>query len=75
MNITVMGSGVFGFAIALKILQNGHNVTLWTSNKEKEEELKKGKEIIEGIKIPKNMKITSSYEKAIKNADIIFLSS
>lgn len=73
MNITVMGSGVFGFAIALKILQNGHNVTLWTSNKEKEEELKKDKQIIGGIKIPKNMKITSSYEKAIKNADIIFL--
>lgn len=68
-----MGSGVFGFAIALKILQNGHNVTLWTSNKEKEEELKKGKQIINGIKTPKNIVITSSYEKAIKNADVIFL--
>ena len=74
MNVTVVGSGVFGFSIALNTLKNGCPTTLLCSNKEKENKLKNNEiEIIKGIKIPSNMIITSDYENAIKNADVIFI--
>lgn len=69
-----MGSGAFGFAIALMLKKNNNNVTIWCSTKEKADELNKHEsEIIPGIKIPKDLKFTNSYEEAIKNKDLIFL--
>lgn len=74
MKISVIGAGSFGFAIALMLQKNGNEVIMWSSTKEKAEELNKHEEeIIPGIKIPKEITFTSSYEEAIKNADIIFL--
>ncbi len=74
MNVTVVGSGVFGFSIALNTLKNGYSTTLLCSNKEKEDKLKSEKlEIIKGISIPNDMIITSDYEKGILNADVIFI--
>lgn len=74
MNVTVVGSGVFGLGIALNLNKNGHKVTLLCSSKEKSEKLKnKEITIIDKVNIPETINITSSYEKAIKNADIVFI--
>ena len=72
MNVTVMGSGAFGFAIAEMLKKNGNKVTIWTHNKEKNRELKSGKyEIIPGFKVSKDYIITSSVKEALDKANIL----
>lgn len=74
MNITVMGSGAFGFAIALMLHKNGNKITVWSSTEEKAQKLNnKEEEIIKGVTIPEDIIFTASYEEAVKNADVIFL--
>ena len=35
MNVTVVGSGGWGTALAIHLCKNGHRVTLWSHNPEK----------------------------------------
>ena len=41
MRCVVIGSGAFGFAIAVNLLKNGNDVTVWCSSKDKLNEIKK----------------------------------
>ena len=72
MRCVVIGSGAFGFAIAVNLLKNGNDVTVWCSSKDKLNEIKSGKEIIPGIKIPTKMKFTDSIKDAVIDADVIY---
>ena len=61
MKITVLGSGGWGTALALVLLENGHDVTLWSYS---EEELKVIREtgenpLLKGVEIPKELKLTN----------------
>ena len=47
MRCVVIGSGAFGFAIAVNLLKNGNDVTVWCSSKDKLNEIHCGKEILE----------------------------
>ncbi len=74
MNISVIGSGAFGFAIALMLHKNGHKVTMWCSTKESALDLTNRQlELIPGISIPDGIKFTNDYEEAVKNSKIIFM--
>lgn len=74
MNITIMGSGAFGFAIAMMLRKNGHNIKMWSHSEEQVRDLQNGKlELIPGIKIPKDINFTSSYEESLVNCDIVFI--
>ena len=73
MRCVVIGSGAFGFAIAVNLLKNGNDVTVWCSSKDKLNEIKSGKEIIPGIKTPTEMKFTDSIKDAVIDADVIYL--
>lgn len=73
MKCVVIGSGAFGFAIAVNLFKNGNNVTVWCSSKEKLNEIQNGKEIIPGIKTPIEMKFTDSIKDAVIDADVIYL--
>ena len=44
MRCVVIGSGAFGFAIAVNLLKNGNDVTVWCSSKDKLNEIIKEKE-------------------------------
>ena len=44
MKITVVGSGGWGTALALLLVENGHDVTLWSHRPEKAEELRRTRE-------------------------------
>lgn len=73
--ISVIGSGGWGTAISCLLLKNGHDVTLWSYQKEESDNLKKYKEnkpFLPGIILPDGMKFTSDLEKAA-DADIIFV--
>lgn len=74
MNVTVIGSGSFGFSIALMLLKNNNNVTMWTSTKEKLNKIKNDNyEIIPGIKVPKSIKFTNDIKEAVNDAQIIYI--
>lgn len=74
MKTTVIGSGVFGFAIAKMLHKNGNDVTVWCSDEATALNLQnKTSELIPGIKIPNDLKFTTSYEEAIKDAKIVYI--
>ena len=73
-NVTVIGSGAFGFAIAMMLHKNGNKITIWTHSTEQAKKLGNGKEeIIPGVKIPKGFKFTASYEEALKDSQMVFI--
>ncbi|MDD2505515.1 MAG: NAD(P)H-dependent glycerol-3-phosphate dehydrogenase [Bacilli bacterium] len=74
MNVTVIGSGAFGFSIAMMLRKNGNKVTMWTHCDKQKEIYNKGKaEIIPGVKIPKDISFTSSYKEALSKTNIVFI--
>ena len=79
MKIALIGTGVYGLAIAMAISKNYKDITMWTESDERYEKYindgKVLKDIIPGLDAPKNIKLTVSYEKAVKDADIVFITS
>ena len=52
MKISVVGSGGWGTALALLLVENGHDVTLWSHRPEKAEELRRTRV---SVSIPTNL--------------------
>lgn len=72
-NITVIGAGGWGTALAITFSEK-NNVVLWTRFKDHENSLKLKHENIDylpGVKIPENIIITSDLDYALKNSDIV----
>lgn len=73
LNITVLGAGGFGLALAIIMNKQGHNVTVW-SKLENEiiqlEKYREHKQKLPGVKIPESIKLTTEYD-AIKTSDMI----
>jgi len=69
MKTTVFGSGSWGTAIALLLNNNGYDVTLWTKFEEEKSILiqKHENPLLSGIKIPKEIHITSDIDEAAEN--------
>lgn len=65
MRITVVGSGGWGTALALLLVENGHEVTLWSHTPEKTKLLEETREnpMLRGVPLPKEMKLTSDLEE------------
>jgi len=62
MKTTVIGSGLYGQAMAKLLLYNENDVTIWTHEKD-----------IKVVDVPEGAKITNSYEEAIKGAKLIYV--
>lgn len=76
-NICILGSGSWGTAVALLAHDNGHNVTVWSFTDEECNELlntRENKRCLPGIKIPKEINITSDIN-CCKNQDIIVIAT
>lgn len=77
MNITIIGLGLYGMSMAHALSQNKNNrITIWS---ESEENIKKtaGKKIagLNNITLDNNIKYTTSYEEALKDAELVFIMS
>ncbi len=75
--ISVVGSGSWGTAIAVMLLKNSHDVTLWSFFEEESEELRKNREnkrFLPGIKLDEAMTLTSDISDC-KGSDIIVMAS
>lgn len=75
-NVGVMGAGSWGTALSVLLHDNGHQVTIWSIDKEevkmldeKREHLKK----LPGVKLSTDMVITNDLEEGIKGKDFLVL--
>ena len=61
MKIAVMGSGGWGTALALVLLENGHDVTLWSYTEAESAVLRERREnpMLKGVSLPEGLKLTS----------------
>lgn len=74
-SLSVLGSGAWGTALALLLMRNRHEVTLWASSEEKAEELRRTGETpaLPGIRLPDGLRYTASLKEAAASAEgIIF---
>ncbi len=60
MKITVVGSGGWGTALALLLVENGHDVTLWSHTPAKAAALEETRKnpMLKGVSLPPEMKFT-----------------
>ncbi|MBR2345116.1 MAG: NAD(P)-dependent glycerol-3-phosphate dehydrogenase [Lentisphaeria bacterium] len=78
MKVTVIGDGAWGTALALNMLINRHDVTLWGAFPEYLEEMKKRKEnfkFLPGVSLPDELHLDSILEHAVSDADILLLAT
>lgn len=78
MKVALIGTGMYGLAIALEINKNVKNIAMWTESEERYNDYKENGRIVNivtDIEVPKNIKLTMDYEKAVNSADVVFITS
>ncbi len=75
MKISVLGSGSWGTALAMVLNKNKNDVTLWSyfENEIKELDEKRESKLLEGVKIPREIKMTSSLDEATDGAEMLVI--
>ena len=74
MKIAVMGSGGWGTALALVLLENGHEVTLWSYAEEESRVLRESGEnpMLKGVPLPAALGLTSD-QNCVKDCGVVVL--
>ncbi len=75
-NISVLGAGGWGIAIAVLLNNNGHNVTIWSALQKEVDMLSSKREnevSLPGITVSEKIKVTADLKEAITEKDIIIL--
>ena len=78
MKVSLIGCGAYGIAMAMMLNKNNDDIVMWTESEDKYNKyLEDGciKDIIPGLECPKNIRLTKSYEEAVKGRDVIFIMS
>ena len=74
--VAVLGDGGWGTALALVNLRRGNEVMMWSAFADYAEVLREEHENVKflpGVKLPKNLKITSSLKEAVDFGDVLVL--
>lgn len=76
MKVTVLGSGAWGTALALALLENGHDVTLWSFLEEECKVLRETGEnpMLKGVPLPKELKLTTDMN-AVKGCGAVVVAT
>jgi len=74
--ITVLGSGAWGTALAMLLLENGSDVTLWSYTEEESAVLRETGEnpMLKGVPLPKELKLTTDMA-AVKGCGLVVLAT
>ena len=74
MKITVLGSGGWGTALALLLLDNGNDATLWSHREDGAAELRRKREnpLLKGVALPEALGISSSLE-GVKESGLVVM--
>ena len=77
MNITILGTGAYGIALALKFHNVKNNkVKMWTKFKDEKESILKNRineKVLAGVKLPLDIEVTDDLEKAVSSANLIVI--
>ena len=76
MRISVLGSGGWGTALALVLLDNGHDVTLWSYTQEESDVLAAQREnpLLKGVPLPQELKLTAALD-CVKGCGAVVLAT
>ena len=76
MKITVLGSGGWGTALALLLVDNGNDVTLWSYSRERSELLERTRENprLAGVALPEALKLSAELD-SVAESEIVVMSS
>ena len=75
-NITLLGGGSWGTALAKLLSENGHKVTVWLRDENQCQTLRTervNKKYLPKVQIPENIVFTSDINEAVKDARILLL--
>ncbi len=78
MRVTVIGDGAWGTALALNMLLNGHEVTMWGAFPEYLAEMDRRREnfkFLPGVVLPEALKFSPDIPDAVANADMLLLAT
>lgn len=72
-NVTVIGSGSWGVALAIHLAKKGHNIKVWSFDKEEADiiNMQRKCKFLPGIDLPENIECFTDMETAVKGSDII----
>ncbi len=76
MNVTVIGTGGWGTALAVLLHGNGHRVTLWGRLPEEVDPIlahRENKLLLPGVKIPEAITVTLDSAAALRGAELVVL--
>jgi len=75
--VTVLGDGGWGTALALTILKNNTDVTLWGAFADNIEAIRSTRvnRFLPGVTIPENLKLSSDIGEAVDGSEIVVLAS
>lgn len=72
-NISIIGSGSWGTALAINLARIGHNIKIWSYSEEEKDliNLKHKCKFLPNAQIPENVYCTNSFKEALDKTDII----
>lgn len=75
MNISVLGSGGWGLALAILLDKNGHDVKVWSAFQQEITDLKETRQtkLLKGVIIPEAISFTADLEDAALNSDALVI--
>lgn len=75
-NVTVLGAGSWGTALAMVLAHNNHNCLIWSIREDQTEEINKyhtNKQYLPETKLPENLRATSDFQEAIDHSSTIVI--
>lgn len=76
-NVSILGAGTWGCALAILLNGNGHNVTIWTKIEKEAKELSENRKTMKnlpGAIFPDEVKISMDLEETCKDKELIVMS-
>ena len=76
MNISILGTGAYGLALAMMFHKNKHNIKMWTKFEEEKERIVKdheNKKVLPGVKIPEDIYISNDFKEVVTGAELIVI--
>lgn len=72
-NITIIGSGSWGVALGVYLANLGHNIQMWSFDKNENDEINNQKicRYLPEIKIPDNIKCTTDFKEALEGSKLV----